>query len=74
MASPELETGSARIMPNSKRQQRFKSRREAELVLREIVEDGGVASEYRIEAMPDGGFVIVVLDDNGHGVTGMLGA
>jgi hypothetical protein len=61
-------------MPRYKGLQRFKTWREAELVLREIVEDGGVASEYRIEALPDGGFVIVVLDGSGDGVAGMLGA
>ncbi len=61
-------------MPLHKGRQRFKSRREAEIVLREILEDGGVASEYRIEELPDGGCVIVVLERDGHSVAGMLGA
>lgn len=61
-------------MPTSGGRQRFKSRRDAEQVLREIVEDGGVASEYRIEELPDGGCVIVVLDNDGQSVAGMLGA
>jgi predicted enzyme related to lactoylglutathione lyase len=61
-------------MPTSRGRQRFKSRRDAEQVLREIVEDGGVASEYRIEELPDGGCVIVVLDNDGQSVAGMLGA
>ena len=61
-------------MPTFRGRQRFKSRRDAEQVLREIVEDGGVASEYRIEELPDGGCVIVVLDNDGQSVAGMLGA
>lgn len=61
-------------MPNSKGRQRFKSRREAEQALREIVADGGVVSEFRIEELTDGGFVIVVLDRDGQSVAGTLGA
>jgi hypothetical protein len=61
-------------MPNSKGRQRFKSRREAEQALREIIADGGVASEFRIEELPDGGCVIVVLDKDGESVAGTLGA
>ena len=61
-------------MRTSKSRERFKTRREAEQVLREIIEDGGVASEFRIEELNGGGFVIVVLDRDGHSVAGTLGA
>ena len=61
-------------MPNSKGRQRFKSRREAEQALREIIGDGGVASEFRIQELNDGGWVIVVLDRDGESVAGTLGA
>ena len=61
-------------MPTSKGRQRFKSRREAEQALREIIADGGIASEFRIEQLTDGGFVIVVLDRDGQSVAGTLGA
>ena len=61
-------------MPNSRGRKRFKTRREAELVLREIIDDGGQAGEYRVEQLPDGGFVIIVLDRDGTNVAGMLGA
>jgi len=65
---------SARIMPTSKRRQRFKTRREAEQALREIIADGGVEKEFRIEELPDGGCVIVVLEKDGHSVAGTLSA
>jgi hypothetical protein len=53
---------------------RFKSRREAEQALAEIIEDGGVASDFRIEEHPDGGCVIVILEDGGKVIAGTLGA
>lgn len=61
-------------MPNSKGRQRFKTRREAEQALREIIADGGIVSEFRIEELADGGCVIVVLEKDGHRVAGTLGA
>ena len=51
---------------------RFKTRREAERVLAEIVEDGGQPSDFRIDAFPDGSCVITVLEGDGR-VAGMLG-
>lgn len=60
-------------MPYSNGRPRFKSRREAELALREIIADGGVASDFRIEELPDGGFIIVVLESDGQSVAGTLG-
>ena len=62
------------VMPHTKGRPRFKTRREAEQALREIIGDGGTESEFRIEELPDGGCVIVVLDKDGHSVAGTLGA
>jgi hypothetical protein len=67
----EHKTELARPMPRSKRLQRFKSRREAERTLAEIIADGGRPCEFRIEELPEGGCVIVVLEDDGQ-VAGML--
>ncbi len=53
---------------------RFRTRRNAEQALAEIIEDGGRASEYRIDEHPAGGFVITVLDDDGDSVAGVIGA
>lgn len=53
---------------------RFRSRREAEQALSEIIEDGGRPSDYRIDEDPVGGFVITVLDDDGDSVAGVIGA
>lgn len=53
---------------------RFKNRREAERVLREIIEDGGNAADFRIEDASDGGCLIVVLADNSQEVVGRIGA
>ena len=53
--------------------QRFKSRREAEQALAEIIEDGGKPSEFRIDALPDGGYLITVLEQDGR-VAGTLSA
>jgi len=61
-------------MPHTNGRPRFKSRREAEQALREIIYDGGVEPDFRIEELPDGGYVIVVLDNDGQKVAGMLGA
>ena len=60
-------------MPHRKGRQRFKTRREAEQALREIIADGGAASDFRIEELPEGGCVIVVLERDGRTVAGMLG-
>ena len=61
-------------MFNSTGRKRFKTRREADQALREIIADGGVASEFWIEELSDGGCVIVVLDRDGESVAGTLGA
>lgn len=53
---------------------RFRNRREAEKALAEIVEDGGRLSEYRIDEHKDGSCVILILENNGDSVAGMLGA
>jgi hypothetical protein len=53
---------------------RFKSRRDAERALAEIVEDGGHAADYRIEEDSNGRCVIIVLERDGGVVAGMLGA
>jgi hypothetical protein len=52
---------------------RFKSRREAEKALSEIVEDGGRRPDYRIDEDADGSCVITILEDDGL-VAGTLGA
>jgi hypothetical protein len=52
---------------------RFKSRRDAEKALAEIVEDGGRRSDYRIDEDKDGSCVITILEDNGM-IAGTLGA
>lgn len=60
-------------MPHSKGLPRFKTRREAEQALAEIIEDGGRPAEFRIDELPDGGYVITVLEANGA-VAGTLSA
>lgn len=52
-------------MAHSKGLPRFKSRREAEKALAEIIEDGGRPGDFRIDDLPDGGCVITVLDSDG---------
>jgi hypothetical protein len=52
---------------------RFRSRRDAEKALSEILEDGGSLSDYRIDEYADGSCVIVILEGNGA-VAGTLGA
>lgn len=69
---PDLETESARTMPRSKGLPRFKTRREAEVALAEIIEDGGVLTDFRIDELPDGGCVITILEKDGHSVAGTL--
>ncbi len=54
--------------------ERFRSRREAEQALAEIIEDGGRPSDYRIDEHPVGGFVITVLDDDGDSIAGVISA
>jgi hypothetical protein len=53
---------------------RFRSRREAEKVVSEIVGDGGRANEYRIDQDTDGTCVILILDTDTNEVAGVLGA
>lgn len=53
---------------------RFRSRKEAEQALSEIIEDGGRPSDYRVDEHPVGGFVITVLDDDGDSIAGVIGA
>jgi hypothetical protein len=53
---------------------RFRSRKDAEKALAEIIEDGGKPADYRIDEHPLGGFVISIFDDNGNGVAGVIGA
>jgi len=51
---------------------RYKTRREAERALAEIVEDGGQLADFRIAENPDGSCVILILERNGQ-VAGTLG-
>jgi hypothetical protein len=60
-------------MARSKGLPRFKTRREAEQALAEIIEDGGIVSEFRIDELPDGGCVITILEKDGHAVAGTIG-
>jgi hypothetical protein len=60
-------------MARSKGLPRFKTRREAEIALAEIIEDGGQDAEYRIDDLPDGGYVITVLEEDGS-IAGTLSA
>ncbi len=60
-------------MPHHRGLQRFKSRRQAEQALAEIVEDGGRPSEFRIDELAEGGYVITVLEQDGR-VVGTLSA
>ncbi len=61
-------------MPRSKRLPRFKTQRQAEQALREIIEDGGDPADFRIDTHPEGGCVITVLENNGQAIVGFLGA
>jgi hypothetical protein len=49
---------------------RFRSRREAERALNDILADGGRRSEFRIEEAEDGSCVIVILERDGCRVAG----
>jgi hypothetical protein len=51
---------------------RYRTRREAEQALAEIIEDGGQKADFRIDQNPDGTCVIVILERDGR-VAGMLG-
>jgi hypothetical protein len=73
-ASSELWTELVQGMARSTGLRRFKTRREAEKALAEIIEDGGRAADFRVEQQPDGGFVIMILENDGQSVAGMLGA
>jgi hypothetical protein len=52
----------------------FRTRKDAEQALEEIIEDGGRPGDYRIDEHPLGGFVITVLEDEGGSVAGVIGA
>ncbi|OYX49637.1 MAG: hypothetical protein B7Y90_07130 [Alphaproteobacteria bacterium 32-64-14] len=58
----------------STRTERFRTRREAEQALAEIIEDGGNPRDFRIDEHTVGGFVITVLEDDGSGIAGVIGA
>lgn len=60
-------------MAHSRGLPRFKSRREAEIALAEIIEDGGRPTEFRIDELPEGGCVITVLEEDGS-IAGTLSA
>lgn len=60
-------------MVHSRGLPRFRTRRDAETALSEIIADGGRAAEFRIDAIPGGGFLIVILEDDGEAVAGTLG-
>ena len=51
---------------------RYKTRREAEQALAEIIEDGGQLAEFRIDEHPDGSCVITILERDGQ-IAGTLG-
>jgi hypothetical protein len=51
---------------------RYKTRREAEQALAEIIEDGGQLRDFRIDENPDGSCVITILERDGR-VAGTLG-
>jgi hypothetical protein len=53
---------------------RFRTRREAERALAEIVEDGGQLTEFRIDEGADGTCVITVLERDGGPIAGTIGA
>ena len=51
---------------------RYRTRREAEQALAEIIEDGGKLADFRIEEGPDGSCVITILERDGQ-IAGVLG-
>ena len=51
---------------------RYRTRREAEQALAEILEDGGQRNDFRIDEGPDGSCVITILETDGQ-VAGTLG-
>jgi hypothetical protein len=53
-------------------QERYRTRRDAEKALIEILEDGGQLIDFRIDESPDGSCVIVVLERDGR-VAGTIG-
>jgi len=53
---------------------RFRTRRDAEKVLAEIIADGGQAPEYRIDEDADGSCLITILEPDGARIAGTLGA
>jgi hypothetical protein len=53
---------------------RFRSKRDAEKALAEIIEDGGRLAEFRIDESADGTCVITVLEHDGGPIAGTIGA
>lgn len=74
MCLPAIEPELVHVMRAQSTAGRFRTRRDAEQALSEIIEDGGRPSDYRIDEHPVGGFVITVLDDDGSSVAGFIGA
>ena len=60
------------MSPGTKVQARYRTRRDAEKALVEILEDGGQLTDFRIDERADGTCVIVVLERDGR-VAGMIG-
>lgn len=59
-----------RLKPSAK----FRTRREAEKVLADIVASGGREEEYRIDEDKDGACIIIIFESDGVRVAGTLGA
>ena len=58
---------------HNSRQPRFRSRREAERALEDILASGGEPAEYRIDEESDGSCVITVFEREGGPVAGQVG-
>jgi hypothetical protein len=61
-------------MPRPLTQKRFKSRREAERALAEIIRDGGRPGDFTIDANPRGECLILIHETGTGRVAGWLGA
>lgn len=72
MSVSGIERESVDPMPLSGARQ-FRTRKDAEQALAEIIEDGGAPDDYRITEHPTGGFVIIVLDEDGVSIAGSIG-
>jgi hypothetical protein len=63
-----------RAMPfRTKGEPRLKNRRDAERAIDDIVRDGGVREEYRIDQAEDGLCVIAVIDPRDGSIAGTVG-